>query len=115
MNTCPAPIRSRWCPDNLPLAARSIAFRALHDVGFLLVETKVSFRTTNIQFSGLDNAAYILATPGSIHALMDMHTGSLLSRRPTLLRQELGFHPHLLGNYNHFHGLHSNPMTLGLT
>ncbi len=37
------------------------------------VETRISFQTTTIQFSGLDYAAYILDSLGSIHTLMDMH------------------------------------------
>jgi hypothetical protein len=52
-----------------PIASRTLAFRRAKTVGFPQLCTGLSFRTTTIRFSELNNAACTLAIPGFAHTL----------------------------------------------
>ena len=68
VETCPA-LRPRWCPAHSPLRAQDCCLPA-HANRRL---------PTTIPISGLNHAAYLLATPGSIRPLTGRHAGSLLT------------------------------------
>jgi hypothetical protein len=79
MNACPA-LRPRWCPGCLPCRPQDCCLPA---TGNRRLSPQYLLRTillsTTLLFSGLNHAAYLLATPGSIHPLAGMHAGSLLT------------------------------------
>ena len=61
-------------------APRTAAFRSLETVGFPLdTSLRDILWTTTILFSGLNHAAYLLATPGFVRPLAGRHAGSLLT------------------------------------
>jgi hypothetical protein len=61
-------------------APRTAAFRPLETVGFPLGPAlRDILLSTTILISGLNDAACILATPGSVQPLTGMHAGSLLT------------------------------------
>ena len=68
MATCPA-LRPRWCPAHSPKRAQDCC---------LPVRANRRLPTT-IHFSGLNHAAYLLATPGSVRPLTGRHAGALLT------------------------------------
>jgi hypothetical protein len=79
MNACPA-LRPRWCPGCLPWRPQDCCLPA---TGNRRLSAQSLLRTillsTTLLFSGLQHAACLLATPGSIHPLAGMHAGSLLT------------------------------------
>ena len=68
VKTCPA-LRPRWCPAHSPSRTQDCCLPA-----------RANRRLpTTIHISGLNHAAYLLATPGSVRPLTGRHTGSLLT------------------------------------
>src|SRR5436190_9592515 len=72
--------------------------------------------TTTIHISGLNHAACLLATPGSVRPLTGRHAGAL----PTCWRDvsQVGWEPsgsHPLRNTNQFHGVFPHSQGFGLT
>ena len=61
------------------VAHRIVAFRRLQTVGFDLDTAEAILLTTTIHISGLNDAAYLLATPGSVRPFTGRHAGSLLT------------------------------------
>ena len=112
LNACPA-LRPRWCPQHSPSRVQDcclppLAKRRLSP----LVRTEAILLTTTIHISGLNHAACVLATPGSIPPIAGTHAGSL----PTgwLGVSRVGFAPcipgsHPLGHINEFHELSPIP------
>ena len=68
LKTCPA-LRPRWCPGDLPYRTQDCCLPARAHRRL----------TTTIPISGLNHAAYLLATPGSVRPLAGRHAGSLLT------------------------------------
>ena len=68
VKTCPA-LRPRWCPAHSPSRTQDCCLPA-----------RANRRLpTTIHISGLNHAAYLLATPGSVRPLTGRHAGSLLT------------------------------------
>ncbi len=95
LNACPA-LRPRWCPQHspyrvqdccLPRACNASAFPSRWHARAILL-------TTTIHISGLNDAACILATPGSIPPITGAHAGSLLTG--WLGVSQVGLEPHSL-------------------
>ena len=62
------------------IAPRTVAFRPLETVGFLLdTALRRVLLSTTLRISGLNHTACILATPGSVPPLAETHAGSLLT------------------------------------
>ena len=115
VRTCPAR-RPRWCPLDSPWRLQDSCLPSTPERRLSPALAGLSFRTTNIQFSGLSHAAYTLATPGFTHTLLAMHAGSLQSRRLTFSGGNWAVAcPHPLGNIIQFHKLLFGPMDLNLT
>ena len=68
LKTCPA-LRPRWCPAHSPYRTQDCCLPALANRRL----------TTTIHISGLNHAACLLATPGSVRPLTGRHAGSLLT------------------------------------
>src|SRR5206468_12637684 len=100
---CPA-LRPRWCPAHSPLRAQDCCLPA-HANRRL---------PTTIPISGLNHAAYLLATPGSIRPLTGRHAGSLLTCWLDFNQVGLALCAHPLGNINQFHGFSPNSKVSGL-
>jgi hypothetical protein len=79
MNACPV-LSPRWCPGCLPCRPQDCCLPA---TGNRRLSPQYLLRTlplsTTLRFSGLNHAASLLATPGSIHPLAGRHAGSLLT------------------------------------
>jgi hypothetical protein len=60
-------------------APRTAAFRCVQTVGVPLDTPEGIFVTTTLLISGLDHAACLLTTPGSVHPLTMVHAGSFLT------------------------------------
>src|SRR5438128_9622983 len=76
-------------------APRTVAFRRLQTVGFpLCTALRDILLSTTIHISGLNDAACILATPGSVRPLAGRHAGSLLTG--WLSVSQVGFEPYWL-------------------
>src|SRR3989442_8142932 len=76
-------------------ASRIAAFRRLQTVGFpLCTALRDILLTTTIHISGLNHAACLLATPGSVRPLTGRHAGSLLTG--WLGVSQVGFEPYWL-------------------
>ena len=103
VETCPA-LRPRWCPAHSPLRAQDCCLPA-HANRRL---------PTTIPISGLNHAAYLLATPGSIRPLTGRHAGSLLTCWLDFNQVGLALCAHPLGNINQFHGFSPNSKVSGL-
>ena len=115
MCTCPAR-RPRWCPINSPLRFKNYRLPSNPERRLSPASTRLSFRTTTIQFSGFSHAAYTLTSPGFIHTLLDMLAGSLQLQRLTFTGGNCAvYSTHPLGNNIPFHGLLSDPRDLNLT
>jgi hypothetical protein len=79
VKTCPA-LRPRWCPAYSPYRTQdcclpALANRRLSPRSFL----RDILLSTTIHISGLNDAACLLATPGSVRPLAGRHAGSLLT------------------------------------
>src|SRR3989442_11237791 len=103
MDTCPA-LRPRWCPAHSPYRTQDCCLPALANRRL----------TTTIHISGLNHAAYLLATPGFVRPLAGRHAGSLLTCWLDVSQVGLAHGAHPLGNNNPFHGVTSNPKVSGL-
>jgi len=68
LKTCPA-LRPRWCPAHSPKRTQDCCLPA----------TGNRRLTTTLPISGLNHAACLLATPGSVRPLTGRHAGSLLT------------------------------------
>ena len=68
VKTCPA-LRPRWCPAHSPFRTQDCCLPALAHRRL----------TTTIHISGLNHAAYLLASPGFVRPLTGRHAGSLLT------------------------------------
>ena len=68
LKTCPA-LRPRWGPGDLPYRTQDCCLPARAHRRL----------TTTLPISGLNHAAYLLATPGSVRPLAGRHAGSLLT------------------------------------
>ena len=79
VKTCPA-LRPRWCPAYSPCRAQDCCLPA---TGNSRLSPPYSLEgillSTTILFSGLNHAACLLATPGSVWPLTGRHAGSLLT------------------------------------
>ncbi len=103
LKTCPA-LRPRWCPRYSPKRIQDccLPVRAHRRL------------TTTLPIAGLNHAAYLLATPGSVRPLTGRHAGSLLTG--WLDVSQMGLEPrgsHPLGNNNQFHGFSPTPKVSG--
>src|SRR5262249_22870599 len=63
---------------------------------------------TTIHFSGLNHAAYLLATPGFVRPLTGRHAGSLLTGWLDVNQVGFAHGTHPLGNNNQFHEFSPN-------
>jgi len=105
VKTCPA-LRPRWCPAHSPSRTQDCCLPA-HANRRL---------TTTRHIPGLNHAAYLLATPGSVRPLTGRHAGSLLTGWRDF--SQVGLEPHSshpLGNNNQFHGVISSSKVSGLS
>ncbi len=79
MDTCPA-LRPRWCPRHSPQRVQDCCLPALAN---RRLSPRYTVRdillSTTLHISGLNHAACVLATPGSIRPLTGRHAGSLLT------------------------------------
>ena len=79
MDTCPA-LRPRWCPRHSPQRVQDCCLPALAN---RRLSPRYTVRdillSTTIHISGLNHAACVLATPGSVRPLTGRHAGSLLT------------------------------------
>src|SRR5437879_2148324 len=90
-------------------APRTVAFRRLQTVGFPLRTTlRDILLSTTIHISGLNDAACLLATPGSVRPLAGRHAGSLLTCWLDFNQVGLALWTDPLGNMNQFHGFSTN-------
>src|SRR3989442_5770975 len=81
--------------DTRQNVSRTAAFRRLQTVSFPLHTTlRDILVTTTIHISGLNDAACLLATPGSVRPLTGRHAGSLLTG--WLGVSQVGFEPYWL-------------------
>src|SRR6266478_265440 len=103
VKTCPA-LRPRWCPAHSPSRTQDCCLPALANRRL----------PTTIHISGLNHAAYLLATPGFVRPLAGRHAGSLLTCWLDVSQVGLAQGAHPLGNNNPFHGVTSNPKVSGL-
>ena len=103
VKTCPA-LRPRWCPAHSPSRTQDCCLPALANRRL----------PTTIHISGLNHAAYLLATPGFVRPLAGRHAGSLLTCWLDVSQVGLAPGAHPLGNNNPFHGVTSNPKVSGL-
>jgi len=96
-------------------APRTAAFRSVETVGFpLRTPWRDILMSTTLHISGLNHAACILATPGSVRPLTGRHAGSLLIGWRGV--NQVGFEPcgpHPLGNNNQFRGISPIPKVSG--
>jgi hypothetical protein len=98
-----------------PRARRTAAFQRLHTVGFPLRTTwRDSLLSTTLHSSGLNDAAGLLAPPGSVRPLTGRHAGSLLTCWLDFHQVGLALCAHPLGNINQFHGFSPNSKVSGL-
>ena len=79
VKTCPA-LRPRWCPAHSPYRTQDCclparAHRRLSPRSFL----RDILLSTTLPISALNDAAWLLATPGSVRPLAGRHAGSLLT------------------------------------
>lgn len=73
MNACPA-LRPRWCPARLPLRTQDCCLPPVGQRRLSLPGLwRVISMSTTIHFSGLNNAACILAPSGFKHPITGMH------------------------------------------
>jgi len=79
LDTCPA-LRPRWCPRHSPKRAQNCCLpaRANRRLSPRYTVRDILLSTT-LHMSGLNHAACVLATPGSIRPLTGRHAGSLLT------------------------------------
>src|SRR6266568_5529117 len=103
VKTCPA-LRPRWCPAHSPYRTQDYCLPALAHRRL----------TTTLPISGLNHAAYLLATPGFVRPLAGRHAGSLLTCWLDVRQVGLAQGAHPLGNNNPFHGVPSTPKVSGL-
>ncbi len=106
LKTCPA-LRPRWCPAHSPYRTQDCCLPAL-------ANRRLSSLSTTIPISGLNHAAYLLATPGFVRPLAGRHAGSLLTCWLDVSQVGLAHGAHPLGNDNPFHGVTSTPKVSGL-
>jgi hypothetical protein len=104
VQTCPA-LRPRWCPAHLPSRTQD----------YCLPATGHRRLPTTLPFSGLNHAAYLLATPGSVRPFPGRHAGSLLTCWLDVSQEGFALtSAHLLGNLNQFHRIAPTPKVSGL-
>ena len=111
LTTCSALLRPRWCPVCLAMTPAGLLPSTRARVSaFSPASVGIILWTTTLLISELDDAAYRLATPGSVQPLTKLHAGSLLSCWLSVTQVGLeSTNSHPLGNTDLFPGFPSFP------
>ncbi len=120
--TCPSPPAADMPRSQTPVVSSILALMhpgllpsgACQPSAFPSIPLKDILLSTTLHLSGLNHAACLLATPGSVRPLAGRHAASLLTCGLDVRQVGFARCAHPLGNINQFHGFSPNSKVSGL-